>query len=89
MNRRDFFKRIGGAAAAVAISPMLDLAEILAPPVPAWHEMSFLFVVVDSPTFEFGFTGFKPGDQETVFKVPVTMYSRQPRLIRSLYGVTA
>ncbi len=35
MNRRDFLKRLGGAAAAVSLSPLLDLAEILPTPVPA------------------------------------------------------
>lgn len=32
MNRRDFLQRLGGAAAAVALSPMLDLAEIIPAP---------------------------------------------------------
>lgn len=35
MNRRDFLKRLGGAAAAVALSPLLDLAPIEAAP-EAW-----------------------------------------------------
>lgn len=32
MNRRDFLKRLGGLAAAVTLSPMLDLAPIEAAP---------------------------------------------------------
>lgn len=32
MNRRDFLKRLGGASASVALSPMLDLAEIIEAP---------------------------------------------------------
>lgn len=31
MNRRDFLKRLGGAAATIALSPMLDLAEVIEP----------------------------------------------------------
>lgn len=29
MNRRDFLKRLGGAAAAVALSPLLDFTPII------------------------------------------------------------
>lgn len=32
MNRRDFLKRLGGAAAAVALSPLLDFAPIIDAP---------------------------------------------------------
>lgn len=32
MNRRDFLRRLGGAAATVTLSPLLDLAEVIAPP---------------------------------------------------------
>lgn len=43
MNRRDFLQRLGLGAAAVALSPMLDLAEIL--PAPSVVESDYLIAV--------------------------------------------
>lgn len=43
MTRRDFLARLGLGAAAVALSPLLDLAEIL--PAPSVVEGDYLFAV--------------------------------------------
>lgn len=90
MNRRDFFKRLGGAAAAVALSPLLDLATITAPPsVPAMR-----MVISDSPEFAFGFTGFVPAGNEMIqgqikYLCNLQMvHDSRPRLQRMLYGIT-
>lgn len=41
MNRRDFLKRLGLGTATVALSPMLDLAEILPAPEPIQEEFIY------------------------------------------------
>lgn len=91
MNRRDFFKRLGGAAAAVALSPLLDLAEVAAPPsLPAMR-----LVVSDSPEFAFGFTGFVPAGMDVItgqIRYMCNMELRsdsRPRLQRMIYGITS
>lgn len=90
MNRRDFFKRLGGAAAAVALSPLLDLAEVAAPPsIPAMR-----LVISDSPEFCFGFTGFVPADLPCItgqirFLCNLEMVESRPRLQRMIYGITS
>lgn len=44
MNRRDFLKRLGIGVAAVSLSPMLDLAEIVIPPEPIQEEFVYYFI---------------------------------------------
>lgn len=58
MDRRDFLRRLGGAAAAVTLSPLLDLAPILPAPsaalVPepfvAWVTLRWN-LIVDNPAY--------------------------------------
>ncbi|SRR5216683_2697926 len=62
MTRRDLLKRVWGLGGAVALSPLLDLAEILQPPEryrPVWLDESFVLRISDSPTYYFGFSGFQ------------------------------
>lgn len=45
MNRRDFLTRLGLGAAAVALSPLLDLAEVIAPPAVALDAGQYVYQI--------------------------------------------
>lgn len=100
MTRRDFLGRLGLGAGILALAPTLDLAPLPAPSIaPAVVDTFFLngpyvLWVSASPTFEFGFTGFKPGDEQVSWVGDGTgerliPFTRHPRRLGVLHGVSA